>query len=112
VSVQQVREHDWGFFLWMGAGFLFVFGFIAQFTIGLPFLLLAVVALVYLARRGQGWPEGLGLIAGAGIVCVVIALINAISGDLSPTIWALVGAALVGTSTAGFWWLRCRPAVR
>jgi hypothetical protein len=110
VSVR--REHDWGFFLWMGAGFLFAFGWLAQFTIGLPFLFLAVGALVSLAHRGQGWPEILGLIAGAGVVCLVIALINAIAGDLSPTIWALVGAALVGASAGAFWWLRCRPAVR
>ena len=59
--------------------------------------------------REPAWPAYLGLLTGAGTVCLVIATINAISGDLSPVVWALVGITLIGLSSASFWWLRCRP---
>ncbi len=110
--VAHPHGRDWGFFLWALAGFLVVFGFIAMFTIGLPFLLAGVFVFVHLARRGPAWPADLGLLAGAGLVCLVIALISAIAGDISPTVWAAVGASLVAVSSASFWWLRCRPALR
>jgi hypothetical protein len=56
------------------------------------------------------WPTDLGLLAGAA--CLLIAVINAISGDLSPVIWAIVGLGLTALSSAAFWFLRCRPAAR
>ncbi len=108
----EPRAHDRGFFLWALAGCLGVFGFLGIFTIGLPFLLLAALLLVKLSRRGAAWPDTLGLIAGAGLVCLLIAAINGISGDLSPTIWATVGLALLAGSSGSYWWLRCRPAIR
>jgi hypothetical protein len=106
------HDRDWGFFKWFAAGFLVVFGFLTGFTIGLPFLVLGLVLFARFGLRGPEWPADLGLLAGAGAVCLVIATINLLSGDLSPTVWAGVGFALLGGSTAGFWWLRCRPAVR
>jgi hypothetical protein len=106
------HDRDWGFFLWALAGFCTVFGFVAMFSIGLPFALAAVILLVWLSKRGPVWPEQLGLVAGAGAVCLLIALISAVSGDVSPNVWAVVGAALVVASAGSFWWLRCRPAVR
>jgi hypothetical protein len=48
---------------------------------------------------------------GAGAVCLLVALINAISGDRSPTVWALVGLALGALSGATFLRLR-RPVPR
>ena len=102
-------EHDWGFFQWFGVGFLVVFGFITGFTIGLPFLLVGLLLFGVLTARGPEWPADLGLLAGAGAVCLVIAVISAISGDVSPTVWASVGLALSSSSTFLFWWLRCRP---
>jgi hypothetical protein len=110
--VAGAHDRDWGFFLWALAGFLVVFGFIAQFSIGLPFFLAGVFVFVQLFRRGPAWPADLGLLAGAGLVCLVIALISAISGDISPTVWAATGISLVAVSPLSFWWLRCRPAVR
>jgi hypothetical protein len=110
--VRAAHERDWGFFQWFAAGFLVVFGFITQFTIGLPFLIAGGFLCVRLWRRGPGWPADLGLVAGAGAVCLVIAALNAGSGRLDPTVWAAAGLALTGAPTAGFWWLRCRPAVR
>ena len=103
------HHRDYGFFKWAAVGFLVVFGFITGFSIGLPILVLGLVLVVVLGSRGSAWPASLGLLAGAGSVCLVIATINAISGDLSPVIWALVGITLIGLGSASFWWLRCRP---
>jgi hypothetical protein len=103
------REHDWGFFQWFAVGFLVVFGFITGFSIGIPFLLAGVYLLCWLTLRGPRWPAELGLFAGAGAVCLLIAAINVIGGGLDPTIWATAGLALSSSSTFLFWSLRCRP---
>jgi hypothetical protein len=103
------RDHDWGFFQWFAVGFLIVFGFITGFSIGLPFLLAGVFLFAVLAARGPARPAPLGLAAGAGAVCLVIASINAISGELSPAVWASVGAVLTAGPSFLFWWVRCRP---
>src|SRR3990172_4781582 len=108
----EAHHRDWGFLYWAGAGFLILFGVLASLTIGAPFLLLGVLLLGVLLGRGPRWPAGLGLLAGAGAVCLLIAVISAISGDVAPTIWAVVGLALSGTSSFAFWFLRCRPEER
>ena len=103
----HTHGRDWGFFFWTAVGFLMLFGF-AVLSIGAPFFLLGLLLLVLGLRWGPRWPADLGLAAGAGVACFVFALINAISGDLSPMVWAVVGFALVSLSSFGFWWLRCR----
>ena len=91
---------------------MILFGAVAILSIGAPFLLLGLVLLMVGVWRGPRWPSDLGLLAGAGVVCLVIALINAIIGDLSPTVWAVVGLGLIAIGGGAFWWLRCRVAVR
>jgi hypothetical protein len=110
--VEAARSHDFGFFIWSAVGFLLAFGLIAAASIGLPFLLVGLTLFVALQVRGPVWPADLGLLAGIGSVCLVVAAINAASGDLSPTVWLLVGFALIGLSSSLFWWLRCRPVRR
>ena len=105
------RSHDWGFFYWAGVGVLVVFGFLAGFSIGIPFLLAGVVLYVRGLRSGPAWPADLGLLAGAGVVCLAIALINAVTGALSPNVWAAVGFTLTASSSYAFWHLRCRPGI-
>ncbi len=105
--MRSTRDHDFGFFIWSAAGFLLAFG--AVTSIGLPFLIFGLVLFVVLLFKGPAWPADLGLLAGVGAVCLVIATINAVSGDLSPTVWLTVGISLVGSSAGLFWWLRCRP---
>lgn len=106
----DVHYRDWGFFYWAGTGFLITFGLVAVLTIGAPFLLLGVLLLGVLLGRGRRWPASLGLLAGVGGVCLLIAVISALSGDVSPTIWATVGLGLAALSCFAFWFLRCRPA--
>ena len=104
--VEATRSHDFGFFIWSAVGFMLAFGLIAAASIGLPFLLIGLALFVALQVRGPVRPADLGFLAGIGSVCLVVGAINAASGDLSPTLWLLVGFALIGVSSALFWWLR------
>jgi hypothetical protein len=109
VDVASTHHRDWGFASWAGVGFLLVFGVLAILSIGAPFFLLGVLLLGVLLGRGPRWPECLGLVAGAGAVCVVIAVIGAVAG---PAWWAVIGLMLAGAGGGAFWWLRCRPIRR
>jgi hypothetical protein len=95
-----------GFFQWSAVGFMLAFGVVAIFSIGAPFFLLGLVLLGVMLGRGPRWPAGLGAVAGAGVVGVVIGSIGAIA---APGIWAASGISLAVASAVAFWWLRCRP---
>jgi len=99
---------DWGFFYWAAVGFLMSFGAIAILSIGFPFFALGLLLLVVGVFRGPRWPADLGIPAGIGVTCIIIALIAALDRGRSPTVWAAVGAALVTLGAGAFWWLRCR----
>jgi hypothetical protein len=62
-----------------------------------------------LLRRGPRWPHSLGLLAGAGTGCLMLAVIAAVAG---PAWWAVIGVALAGASVGAFCGLRCRPIIR
>ena len=98
-------RHDWGFFYFAAVGFLLGFGFLTGFTVGLPLVLLGLVLLLAPRFRRFAWPADLGLVAGAGAVCVAIAALDAF-GD--PRLWALAGLTLVAAASFAFWWMRCR----
>jgi hypothetical protein len=100
---------DYGYFLWAAAGFLLSFGFVSVLT--LPLLAVGLILGVWLYVRGPGWPADLGLLAGFGLTCLVIAGLAAGARGLDPIWWAIAGAVLTSSSTATFWWLRCRPGV-
>lgn len=100
------HHRDWGFASWAGVGFLLVFGVLAILSIGAPFFLLGVLLSGVLLGRGPRWPHSLGLLAGAGVVCLVIAAIGAAGSQPQ---WAAVGIALACVGGGAFWWLRCRP---
>lgn len=84
---------------------MLAFGAVAILSIGAPLLLLGLVLLGVMLGRGPRWPAGLGALAGAGVVGVVIGLIGAIA---APGIWAASGISLIILSASTFWWLRCR----
>ena len=100
-------RHDFGFFIWMLPSFLFVFGFISQLTIGLPFLLAGIILFAYLHLRGPQWPADLGLLAGLGVGLLLFWLLPT---DFDPAPFIAVGFGLVGFSSLLFWHLRCRPS--
>jgi len=104
------HDRDFGFFVWAVPGFLLVFGFYAGFSIGMPFFALGLGLLAYLSFRGPVWPADLGLLAGLGLGSLSFAGIALTGGDYPVSPWLEVGLALVLTSAAAFWWLRCRPS--
>ena len=65
-----------GFLAWALAGGLLVFAVLSGFSMGLFVLPLAGVLLWFVARRASGWPESLGLGAGLGAVCLLVAFSN------------------------------------
>jgi len=67
---------------------LLLFGVLAILSIGGPFFLLGVLLLGVLLGRRPRWPHSLGLLSGAGTVCLLIATIGAVPG---PARWAMTG---------------------
>jgi hypothetical protein len=106
MSHRGSHQRDFGFFIWMLPSVLFVFGFIAQFSIGLPFALAGVVLFGYLYLRGPRWPSDLGLLAGLGLGLMLFWLLPT---DLSPAPFVAAGLGLIAISSLAFWHLRCRP---
>jgi hypothetical protein len=107
--VNQAHGHDWDFFVFAAIGFLIVFGFLTALTIGAPLILVGLALLTWQWIRASAWHAELGLLAGAGVVCFVVASLATLG---SPMAWASVGAVLVSISSITFWWLRCRPSTR
>jgi hypothetical protein len=108
--VAQPHERDWGFFYWAAVGFSIPLGLISIAT--LPLLAVGVWMFIVGVRRGPPWPADVGLVAGVGVACVVIAFLLAADGSSSPVALATAGAALAVAASGAFWWLRCRPGLR
>ncbi len=72
-------QSGWGwrwFGAWVGAGILLAFSLVSALSIGLFVLPFALVALWAVARGSRYWPTALGLISGAGLVCLLIWALN------------------------------------
>jgi len=61
---------------WIAVGACAALGLAAAPSFGLFVLPFAVVAIAIAARRLRAWPEGLGAIAGVGVLLLAIALLN------------------------------------
>ena len=70
---------DFGFFQWVVVGFMLVFGVLAILSIGAPFFLIGLVLFGVMLGRGPRWPAGIGALAGAGLVGIIIGVIGAIA---------------------------------
>jgi hypothetical protein len=110
LAVTSRHDRDWRFFYWLAVGFLTSFGAIAILTIGFPFFVLGILLGVRAFWQGPAWPAQLGVLAGIGTTCFLIALISAVDGGVSPIFWALAGVAATALGAGSFWWLRCRRA--
>src|SRR5687768_17474878 len=114
-----MRQAGWLVFTaWVLAGALAVFSLLGAASIGLFIAPLAAIAIWLALRFGRAGPEMLGMVAGAGAVCLLIALLNrntrscaeeghilspaeteASCGGLEPMPWLVAGLVLVA---AGF----------
>jgi hypothetical protein len=76
------RAVGWRWFAaWGLAGGLVFFALLTGLSIGLFVLPFALLALWFVVRNGAGWPEILGVLVGAGGVCLAVA---ARSWDYNP----------------------------
>ena len=125
------RRRGWSAFaIWGVAGALVALTLLSLLSIGIFILPLAVIALAVAGWRASGWPEGVGLVAGVGATCLVIAFLSrdyepcddgpltvspgetsAECGGTDPVPWLVVGIALVGASVGAHLLLQRRGAV-
>jgi hypothetical protein len=91
------------FAAWAAVGLVLSYGLIYAFTpLGLLVITAAVVVATMLPTvRTHRWPEVLGLIAGPGLFCGIIALAN------HSLAWAFGGAVMLGAALIG-WLLAAR----
>jgi hypothetical protein len=117
-----MRRQGWLVFAaWVLAGALAVFSLLGAASIGLFIAPLAVVAIWLAFRFGRAGPEMLGLVTGAGTVCLLIAFLNRGTtpcteqgrtlrpgetevgcGGLEPTPWLVVGLVLVAAGIVAY----------
>ncbi len=108
-------EGWWRFAAWVFAGALTMFAWLTGFSIGLFLLPFAVLVIWLVARKSRIWPEILGMVGGAGVICLVIAAVNhegpgcrtteeagaitvTCGGSLDPKPWLVVGFALLAVA--------------
>jgi len=117
-----MRRDGWLVFgAWVLAGALAVFSLLGAASIGLFIAPLAAVAIWLVLRFGRAGPEMLGMVSGAGVVSLLIALLNrgtrpcteeglrlrpgeteAICGGLDPVLWLVAGLVLVAAGVVAY----------
>jgi hypothetical protein len=100
------------FWLWALAGGLFTFSLLAAASIGLFIMPLAFGAIWLAADSGRTWPESLGVLAGAALVCFLIAYIQRHHDPVDPRPWLAAGIVLVVVGVAGYAALARRAPTR
>src|SRR5829696_5742844 len=117
-----MRREGWLVFAaWVLAGALAVFSLLAAASIGLFIAPLAAIAIWLALRFGRAGPEMLGMVSGAGAVCLLIAFLNrgttpcteqadlgssaeieVSCGGLAPTPWLVAGLVLGAAGTVAY----------
>jgi hypothetical protein len=117
-----MRRAGWLVFAaWVLAGALAVFSLLGAASIGLFIAPLAGIAIWLALRFGRAGPEMLGMVSGAGAVCLLIALLNrntspcaeeghilspaeteAGCGGLEPMPWLVAGVVLVAAGVVAY----------
>ena len=117
-----MRREGWLVFAaWVLAGALATFSLLGAASIGLFIAPLAAIAIWLALRLGRAGPEMLGMVSGAGAVCLLIAFLNrgttpcaehgrlvssgeteVSCGGLAPTPWLVAGLVLVAAGVVGY----------
>ena len=129
LATDMQRWTGWKAFVgWSLAGGLVAFAWITGFSIGVFVLPFAVAAVLVTAMRASGWPEAIGVVAGAGVVSLVIAFLSrghkpcpesgvltvppgetsVECGGSDPIPWLIGGIALVSVSVVAHALVRAR----
>jgi hypothetical protein len=78
----------WGWFVaWSAVGALATFSFLTGLSIGILFVPLVVVGLVWVARRSPKGAERIGFAAGIGVMLLVVAFIHRDGDGIDPKPW-------------------------
>lgn len=88
---------------WFAVGAVLVLGTI---SLGFPVVLVGLAGALLLLSRPAARGSALGLFAGAGAVCVLVAALNWTSrsgGYLNPIPWLVAGAVLISVPVLYFW---------
>lgn len=87
------------FWLWAGVGGALAISLVS--FIGVLTAIPALVALGLVAWRSPRWPEPLGILTGAGALCLVVAALNWDEQGVDPVPWLVAGVilALAGVLT-------------
>jgi hypothetical protein len=117
-----MRQAGWLVFAaWVLAGALAVFSLLGAASIGLFIAPLAAIAIWLALRFGRAGPEMLGMVSGAGAVCLLIAFLNrgttpcteharlvssgeteVSCGGLAPVPWLVAGLVLVAAGVVAY----------
>jgi 4-amino-4-deoxy-L-arabinose transferase-like glycosyltransferase len=81
------------FAAWTVVGVLLGLSITALFIVTLP---LTIIAIIYISRRTKEPDDALGLLAGVGLVLLLIASANTGPGGLNSTSWLIAGLASLG----------------
>lgn len=98
------------FFVWGFLGMVLSYGLLYLFTpFGMTIIAFVAVAGLLAPRiDGSRWPEALGLAAGPGAFCVLIAS----TSDVNAIAYSAVGAAIIGVTAAAYLWVGHARCVR
>jgi hypothetical protein len=90
------------FWLWVIAGALVTFSFVAAASIGLLILPFAALATVFIARSTRDRAEPLGSLVGGASICFLIAWLQRAPGGFDSRPWLAAGIFLAGAGIAGY----------
>jgi hypothetical protein len=116
------RQAGWIWFCaWAFSGGLTFFAVLTGFSIGLLLLPFGALSVVLVARWARAWPESLGVVAGVGAICLLIAALNRdyrpcpraevtlspgqsefSCGGLDPKAWWIAGALLLPAASVAY----------
>jgi hypothetical protein len=93
----------WPWFLaWCAAGSLYGFSFLTGLSIGLLIFPFAVVLLFTTAWFAPGPRETIGLVAGVGLVLLLVAAVNWDGESVDPGPWLVGGIFTCAAAVAGY----------
>ncbi|HEU5278586.1 MAG TPA: hypothetical protein VFU26_06760 [Gaiellaceae bacterium] len=93
----------WRWFLaWLAVGAVTTFSFLTGFSIGLLFLPVVVIGLLWVTRRSPYGPEWRGFVGGVGVTLLVVAFIQRDGDGLDPRPWLAAGLVLLLGALAAY----------